>query len=260
MAAASIQLLDKVQLLLGAFEAEQQTLGLSELAQRSGVPKGTTHRLCEYLTTIGVLERTDGKAYQLGMRLFEWGQLVPRQRILRRASLPVMLELMRSTGEMVHLGVRTGTRVMYIESMAATRHESILANLSPSMPLHCTSTGKALLAAGPSQLVDELLAGRRLERWTRHTIVHPQRFRLEIERCRARGYAVETEEARLGYLSTAASIALEGAGPVGALSITAPTHRADLDRLVRLIQRASEQITAELADSHHPQPRLRSIG
>src|SRR6202021_1532711 len=87
--------LGKVRLILDAFTAESDELTLSEVVRLSGVPKATCHRLAQELIAWGLLERT-GTRYRLGLRLFEMGQLVPHQRILREAALPYMEDLLRS--------------------------------------------------------------------------------------------------------------------------------------------------------------------
>lgn len=254
-----MSLLDKVHRILGAFDADHTELGLTEIAARSDVPKASAHRLCQRLADGGLLERTPRRTYQLGLRLFELGELVPRQRALRLAATPVMVDVMRSTGEMLHLGVRSGNRVLYIESVAANRHESTLAQLASTMPLHCTSTGKVLLAFSGDEVVDDVL-GTRLERWTRHTVVHAGRTREELGRIRAQGYSVETEEARLGYVSVAAPLFGPDDEIAGAVSLSAPVFRADVGQLVRVITTAGAVITAEYCDPGRATPRLRSIG
>jgi len=254
-----MSLLDKVHHILDAFDAEHPELGLTEIAARSHVPKASAHRLCQHLAESGLLERTPRRTYQLGLRLFELGELVPRQRALRLAATPVMVDVMRSTGEILHLGVRSGGRVLYIESVAANRHETTIAQLASTMPLHCTSTGKVLLAFSGDDVVNDVL-GVRLERWTRHTVVHAGRTREELERIRAQGYSVETEEARLGYVSVAAPVFGPHDEIAGAVSLSAPVFRADVDRLVRVITSAGAAITAEYREPATANRRLRSIG
>ena len=109
--------LGKARMILDAFDTDHSDLSLTELTRRSGVAKATVHRLVGELVEWGLLERA-GTKYRLGLRLFELGQLVPRQRILRDAALPYMEDLLLATQETVHFAVRDGIDVLYIADVA----------------------------------------------------------------------------------------------------------------------------------------------
>ena len=88
--------LGKARLILDTFDSDTTDLSLTELTRRSGVAKASVHRLAGELVEWGLLERA-GTKYRLGLRLFELGQMVPRQRILRDAALPYMEDLLSAT-------------------------------------------------------------------------------------------------------------------------------------------------------------------
>jgi DNA-binding IclR family transcriptional regulator len=110
------------------------------------------------------------------------------------------------------------------------------------MPMHCTATGKVLLAFGPRDLVEEVITSP-LERRTPHTVSAPGLLLNELARARANGYAVEYEQTRAGYVSVA--IPLTGATGLttGALSVTAPLFRADVTRYAGLLAMVGRRIT-----------------
>ena len=110
-------LLGKARLILDSFDADSGALSLTELANRSGVAKATVHRIAGELVSLGLLERV-GTKYRLGLRLFELGQLVPRQRILREVSLTYVQDLHAATRETVHLAIRDGLDVLYIDKIS----------------------------------------------------------------------------------------------------------------------------------------------
>src|SRR6266516_5207327 len=93
--------------LLDAFGSGDTTLTLTELAERTGLPKPTAYRLLSQLVAWGGLER-DGCAYRIGMKLFVLGQRVPLQRRLRDAALPYLEDLYEATHENIHLSVLDG--------------------------------------------------------------------------------------------------------------------------------------------------------
>ena len=60
---------------LAAFDDQRLSVSLGDLARRTGLPKGSLHRLCAQLVQQGAIERT-AHGYRLGFRLFELGSRV----------------------------------------------------------------------------------------------------------------------------------------------------------------------------------------
>ncbi|RFS84191.1 IclR family transcriptional regulator [Actinomadura spongiicola] len=237
--------LGKVQLILEAFGLDDEELGLSELTRRTGLAKASVHRLSQELVRWGLLERRHGK-YRLGMRLFEIGQRVPRQRILRDLARPFMEDLLRATGETVHLAVVDGLEVLYLEKVSGHRRVGRPSRVAGRMPLHCTATGKALLAFGPRSLLDEVVAAP-LARTTPRTTIAPGLLEQELRRARELGYAVEYEQARIGYMSVAIPLAGATGATVAALSVTGPVAPGRAERFANLLNTAGRGVTKLLS-------------
>lgn len=236
--------LGKVQLILGAFGHDDESLSVSAISRRSGVPKASVHRLSQELLAWGMLERR-GTEYWLGMRLFEIGQRVPRQRILRDAARPFMEDLFQATGETIHLATRDGLEVLYVEKVSGHNQVSRPSRVAGRMPLHCTATGKALLAFGPRSLFEAVVA-RPLARVTPYTIVVPRFLASELTKARQERYAVEQEQTRAGFMSVGIPIIGTTGATVGALSITSPVLRADIPRFSSLLLMVSNGITKSI--------------
>ena len=114
------------------------------------------------------------------------------------------------------------------------------------MPLYCTATGKALLAFGPSSVVDEVVA-MPFERLTPHTVGAPGLLLRELARARELGYAVEREQCRTGFLSVAMPLISVGGTTMAALSVTAPVFRADVAKYAGLLGMVSRRITKTIS-------------
>lgn len=243
--------LGKVRLILDAFTAESDELTLSELARLSGVAKATVHRLAQELILWGLLERS-GTRYRLGLRLFEMGQLVPRQRILRQAALPYMEDLLMATQETVHFAVHDGLDVLYIEKIIGHRGLNKQSRVAGRLPLYCTATGKAILAFSPETLLAEVMT-QGLRPVTRHTTVSAAVLRKQVERIRQEHIAIEHEETRLGYMSMAVPVFGSSSVLAGALSITAPTVRMNVSRFSGALRTAGLGISRTLQAMAHAQ-------
>lgn len=240
----SYSVLGKAQLILESFTPGDSSLSLTELVRRTGIAKATVYRLAQELVQWGVLERA-GRNYRLGLRLFELGQQVPRQRILREAGLPYMIDLLVVTQETVHFAVLDGLDVLYIEKIIMHRGLAQQSRVAGRLPLYCTATGKIFLALSPPSLFKSCVEAG-LVPLTRHTIQSAAVIAQQLRRVRETMVATESEETRLGYGSVAVPVFGPGERFVGALSVTAPTVRLDVARLSSLLQVASTGITRSL--------------
>ncbi|MER7505984.1 IclR family transcriptional regulator [Nonomuraea pusilla] len=229
----------KVLSILAAFDSAHPQLTLTEVARRSGVPLSTVHRLVGELEEWQALSRAPDGRLRIGLRLWELGQLAPGR--LQDLAHPWLQEVFASTGENVHLAVRDGLEVLYVDKVYGRRAVPIVSRTGARLPMHPTGVGKALLAHETEWFVKAYLA-RKLERPTRHTVTEPGRLARELAAVRAQGYATTFEEMTLGSCSAAAPVLVDGR-PVAALGIVLASRRArELPRLVDPIMEASARI------------------
>jgi DNA-binding IclR family transcriptional regulator len=236
--------LGKVKLLLSAF-ADDDELTLAELARRTGLPKSTVFRLCQELVAGGLLERW-GAAYRLGLWMWEIGQQVPRQRILREAALPFMEDVFVATKETVHLAIRDGLEVLYLEKLVGHRSVDQPSRVAGRLPLHCTATGKAILAYSSHHLLGQVVANG-LAPLTPHSVATPLALSHQLDRVRREGVAVELEETRVGYASLAAPVLGARRTVVAALSITLSSSRLNVARQSVPLRNAAMGLSRRLA-------------
>jgi DNA-binding IclR family transcriptional regulator len=233
---------------LDAFGTSAPRLTLSEIAERSGTPLTTAHRLLAELTAWGALTRRDDGRYEIGRKLWDLGLLAPVQLELRQVAAPFLLDVHTATRDTVHLAVREGLRALYVERISGRDSVPVVSQVGSRLPLHATGVGKVLLAAAPDQVVQEAL--RSLSRETRHTVVDPGRMRRELAEVRRRGFARTAEEMSVGASSVAVPITVERGGATvvaGALGIVVVSSRRDVGRLVPVLEVAARGIGRELA-------------
>jgi DNA-binding IclR family transcriptional regulator len=233
---------------LDAFDAGAPRLSLSEIAERSGTPLSTTHRLLAELTDWGALARRPDGRYEIGRRLWDLGLLAPVQLELRQVAAPFLSDVHTTIRDTVHLAVRDGLSALYVERISGRESVPVVGSVGSRLPLHATGVGKVLLAAAPPEVEQEVL--RSLTRVTRNTVVEPGRLRRELAEVRRRRYARTSEEMSAGAASLAVPVQVEGRGGpvvVAALGIVVPPHRRDLPRLVPVLEVAARGIGRELA-------------
>ncbi|HEY3016679.1 MAG TPA: IclR family transcriptional regulator [Nocardioides sp.] len=225
--------------LLTAFDEGHRRLTLSELANRAGLPLPTAHRLVKELTTLGALSRTPRGEYVVGRRLWDIGLLAPMQTDLREVASPFLHDLYGATLATVHLAVRDGFKVLYLERLSGNRSVPVVSRVGSHLPLHATGVGKVLLAHAPEQVQAHVLSS--LERITPYTITQPARLRTQLSRVLTDGYATTAEEMTLGACSVAVPIRRDG-DVVAALGVVVPSLRRDRARLTSALEVAARGI------------------
>lgn len=232
--------LERAFAILAAFEGGEETLSLSELRARTDLPKSTVHRLANSLVELGVLRRASG-GYGLGRRLFELGSLATSERRLRELAIPFMEDLYETTHETVHLAVLDKVDVLYVEKIHSRGARSIPSWVGGRVPATCTGLGKAMLAYADT-VTTVLRAG--LPRRSCYSITDAGVFLAELEAVRRTGVAFDREESILGVVCAAAPILGINDVPVGAISVTGPTSRIDIDQLAPAVRAAGKSLTA----------------
>jgi DNA-binding IclR family transcriptional regulator len=214
--------IDRISLVLDAFDGPGR-LTLAQIVRRTGLPRSSAHRMLERLVTLRWLRRS-GRDYELGMRLVELGSLAVYQDRLVRAATPLLGELHRATGLVVHLAVLDRADVVYLEKIGDRMSNAIPTRVGGRQPAHCTAMGKAILAYGDEKADIDLRA-----RLTKYSISTTSQLAAELAKVRARGIAFEREESLLGFGCVAAPIGSPGEA-VAAVSVCGPMNRMRFDQ------------------------------
>ena len=135
--------LGRVTLLLEPFRTAEG-LTLTELAQRTGFPRSTTHRMLVQLVKVGWISRT-GTTYRLGPKMIELGAQARERDRIYKAALPAMYDLQTQTGLAVHLAVLDGESLLYLEKIGGRWATEIPSHVGQRRPTHETAAGIALL-------------------------------------------------------------------------------------------------------------------
>lgn len=248
--------LGKVLTVLHAFRADDDELTLAELGRRTGLPKGTLHRVVTDLVAARLLDRVGGPppgegaarggGYRLGGQLFELGMRASVERGLLEVAIPFMQDLYERTHETVHLGIREGTEVVYVGKIGGHRQAKAPSRVGGRMPLHCTALGKTLLAYAPRSVFARTVEVG-LVRKTPRTIVAPGLLRSELRQVVQSGVAFEHEESAVGLVCVAAPVRGPDELVVAAISVTGPVSRFRPEQHVSSVRAAADGVTATLA-------------
>lgn len=242
--------LDKALDLLDAIGNAPRGLSQAELAAQCDLPKTTVYRLLASLVARGLLRRDPlRRVYCLGFRCFEYARQAYAMPDLVAAAGAELRALRDLTGETSYLAALDGLEVVSLERCDGAHSQRSAATLGQRKPLHCTSQGKALLAALPAARRDALIREIALPSHTTRTITDRRRLQAELKVVAARGYAIDDEEIVDGMRCCGAAI-VDAHGEVrGAISVAGPAFRLTHARVELLgpeLVQAARRIGAQL--------------
>ena len=225
--------------------ARHGPLGATELANRTGCAKATAFRLARTLQARGFVVQNQDSSYRLGPRCLLLATGVHTSFDVRREALPAMEALRDETGETVQLTVLEGSDVVYVEQVPSSKPVRSVGTMGQRAPAHCVSGGLSQLALLPFERVRALLPSP-LPRPTSASIPSLERLEAELERVRARGFAINRGGFRhdVGGVGTAVIDAHGRA--VASINICVPLFRLEelgVDRLGALVVRAAAEVS-----------------
>lgn len=211
----------KALAVLGAFRGDGILLGVTQLADRTRLPKSTVHRMLAVLVEHGYVEREDGR-YRLSRMMFELGNLVAecRPRSLRSTAAPFLSGLYELTHATVHLAVLEDNDVLVVDKIFGHASVHVPSQVGCRLPALCTALGKAIVSHSRPAVWSRLL-GEPIPQFTARSVVDPRLARESLRVAQRVGVAHDVEGVRLGVRCLAAPLVPLGSDdPVGAISMS----------------------------------------
>ncbi|APE35073.1 IclR family transcriptional regulator [Nocardia mangyaensis] len=244
-------MIERMTLILDAFDSTTPSLTLLGLSERTGLPRSTVHRILDQMIRLRWLAHTPG-GYRLGLRVLELGGLAAEHNELREVVGPLLYDLSQRTGLIGHLAVLDGREVLILDRAGGRSRVAIPTRVGGRLPAHCTAVGKALLATLEPGIAEASLRGSTAR--TARTIVDRAELHRELARIRNRqGVAVDTEESLPGVACVAVPIRGRGVALAAiSLSGTVNGERSALDtaRLARALAEVAKEASRALAPRH----------
>lgn len=237
--AGVIRSVDRAVAILDLLALEGWRTG-AEVARELGVHRSTALRLLATLDRHGLVERDPRTAkYRLGRRVAQLASSVRGEVDLRQVARPVCEALARELGETVTLDVLDGDQIVPVEQASGSTSVMSVSWLGTRSPVHCTASGKVILAFAPAQARSAVL-GRPLERRTQHTITDPAELEAQLREVRETGYARTFEELEVGLNAIAAPVRSAGGEVIAGLDVSGPAHRFASSARSSLLARTRE--------------------
>jgi IclR family transcriptional regulator, acetate operon repressor len=240
----SVQSIERAFVLLELMADAGGTLALSQLANESGLPLPTIHRLLRTLVDLGYIRQESSRQYVLGPRLIRLGDA--SSRMLSVWARPHLARLVDELGESANLAMLDGEEIVYI-AQAQSRHSMrMFTEVGRRVEPHCTAVGKAIMAHMPIDEVREILKRTGMQRHTDTTITDPDEFAAQLAWSAAHGYAIDEGEQEIGVRCVA--VAIPNAPSRLAISVSGPAGRMTDELVERAVPLLTDVATALSAD------------
>ena len=125
-----------------------------------------------------------------------------------------------------------GSEVVYLDRVETAWPLRMTLQPGSRVPLHCTASGKLLLASLPAARRRRLVATLPLERYTERTLIDANALEAELARIRRVGYATDNEEYLAGLVCVAVPVTLDRRRTAACIAVHAPLARMPLDAAI----------------------------
>ena len=241
-ASGQVRSLSRALSILQHLAASGDGMSLTQVAEATGLPPSTTHRL---LTTLEaerfVRPDPNGGLWRIGVAAFFVGSAFARSRDTLILVRPYLRRLMELSGETSNLFVESDGEAICIGQIESRHAMRAITGVGGRVDLHASAAGKILLAHGePAERGKRFDKLGTLQRITQATITEKAKLVEELERIVSQGYAVDNEEHAVGLRCVAAPIFNEFGEVAAAISVSGPSARIPETRLGSLGEMVSQ--------------------
>ncbi|OIQ68736.1 transcriptional regulator KdgR [mine drainage metagenome] len=238
---------------LEAIAGRDQPFTLQTLVGDVGLPKPTLHRMLQQLETAGLLQRQcDGRHYNIGVRLRRLAENLMLNDSFHGARRMVLRAVVQELGESCNITSLAGSEVIYLDRVETAAPLRFYLHPGSRVPVHCSASGKLLLAQMKQAQRRRLLEHVQLEAYTASTITDRQCLEQEIDQVQQLGYAVDNEEFLPGLLCVAVLVPTGASRSNLCVAVQAPVIRLPADKaqtVLPALRRAAEALSRIEADA-----------
>src|ERR1700719_26575 len=245
-----IQSVQRAAQVLAVLGSGTPRLGVTEIAERAGLPKPTVHGLLRTLEQDDlVAQDPDTGKYSLGPAVLLLGNAYLDGSELRARSLLWAESLAQRANEAVWVASLSGSRVIVLHHVFRPDNTVQILEVGAAIPWHACALGHAIVAFLPELQRGRALAAE-LAPLTGRTKTTKTALNRALGQIRQSGYAVEDQEATVGDAGIAAPIMSRDGVVAGAIGVVGGADRllvpGTRDELVRAVGEAARAVSRDL--------------
>ncbi len=234
---------------LESFNVDNTQKRVTQIAQELNLAKSTVSRLLKTLLNEGYVKKNhETQKYSLGNKILTlYSALMSNLEIVKEAN-PILENLAKQTSESIQLAEFEGSNIIYMEQIESSYPIQISAHVGKTNPIHCTSSGRLLLAYQDIDTIETVLS-KDLKKYTSSTVTDPNTLKKELLEVRSLGYCYIENEFIDGIVSIAAPIRDYNKNVIAAVSLVGPIQRINgvkIQSYINKVVQASEEISQNM--------------
>lgn len=248
-----VQSLERALSILEVMAQQGASISVTELSEKVDLNISTVHRLLSTLAHRGfVAQEAQSSKYRLGLKLLELGNAALYRTDIRTVARPFLEELVSQCNETANLAILDEANIVYLDQVESNNLIIVKMFAQPGNrgPVHCTASGKVMLAHLPPDKIEATLAQAELSRYTNETITDSVHLRKELSRIRQEGIAIDWGEMEEHVRCVAAPVFNHEGKVVAGISVSGPANRMTTsymkNELADVIKSAAAKISAQL--------------
>ena len=216
------------------FTQQKRSLTISQLSQRTGIPRAAVRRCLYTLSRLGLVASEDGRTFALRPKILGLGHAYLSSTTLASSAQPVLDRISDVLHESSSIALLDGDEILYVARSSTTRRiMSVDLGIGTRLPAYCTSMGRVLLAhLAPSER-DDYFTRVKLVAHTSKTQIAPDKLRNDLDAVVSAGYAIVDQELELGLRSIAVPVRDLAGKVVAAMNISTQASRVSIAELER---------------------------
>lgn len=223
--------LEKAMRVLEAFGAERPRMGLTELANATGLDRSSVQRMTTTFHRLGYLDKDPAtRRFSPSIRMTELANAYLWSDELVHTAMTRLIELRHSLGETINFSRLDGSDIVYTVRLPSARTSYAAMIPGRRVPALNTSSGRVMLAQCAPE---ERLACIRewpMRRFTPDTIMSRDAVRELVEEAAETGYSIAVNEIQMNELAVAVAVGRMGVG--GAIHCSVSATLWSRDRLI----------------------------
>ena len=219
----SVQSIDRAVDILSLFSENRPVLGITDISRAMHLPKPTVHGLVKTLANRGFLMRIGTtRKYRLGFLSNELNGVLADTLPINQAGAELGQKLSQETNMAVRLAIWQNKSMLITLTLMPDCEPSQFRFLGPSVPLYCTSLGKAVMAVMSKEEQDAYWIGFRFIGYTEHTLTTRKLLLKDLELTKRRGYSFDRGEYLADEAGMGAPIFDRTESHIGAICLYGP--------------------------------------
>jgi len=202
----------------------------NEISERTGLPKATVYRMCDQLSSAGLIRRQlGGRGYVPGTALVDLAQTILSGRLVYATRHAILTKVAREIGETCNLVAPDGSAMVYWDRVETEWPLRLQLPIGSKVPLHATASGKMYLASLPASQRKQICSEIELSAYTPNTLTSGPELIEHLAEIHERGYSLDNEEFIVGMTAVAVPVLDKTGRYVASLAVHAPSSRMTIE-------------------------------